>query len=139
MVTGIALGETEVPVKAEGKWLDTCFDRIILPSGCIHEGVNVLRITYAYYKTCGIEAVYLLGDFGVRLDGGKKRAVLTTLPKKLKAGDITTQGLPFYSGRIRYFLPDLEKGLYKIRVAGTKCSLCQSDRQGRCFDYAGAL
>lgn len=121
-VTGIALGETEVPVKAEGKWLDTCFDRIILPSGCIHEGVNVLRITYAYYKTCGIEAVYLLGDFGVRLDGGKKRAVLTTLPKKLKAGDITTQGLPFYSGRIRYFLPDLEKGLYKIRVAGTNAA-----------------
>ena len=121
-VTDISLGETEIPLKAEGKWLDTCFDRINLPSGCIREGVNSLRITYAYYKTCGIEAVYLLGNFGVRLDGGKKKAVLTELPKRLKAGDITAQGLPFYSGRIRYFLPDLEKGLYKIRVAGTNAA-----------------
>ena len=54
--------------------------------------------------------------------GGKKKAVLTELPKRLKAGDITAQGLPFYSGRIRYFLPDLEKGLYKIRVAGTNAA-----------------
>lgn len=56
-VTGIALGETEIPLKAEGKWLDSCFDRIILPSGCIHEasmfcGLRMLIIKPAESKRC---------------------------------------------------------------------------------------
>lgn len=118
-VTGLSLGDREIPVQSAGKWLDSCFDRIALPSGCVKKGVNVIKITYAYYKTGGIEAVYLLGRFGVRLADGGKKAVLTGLPPRLKAGDIGNQGLPFYSGRIRLKLPDLGKGLYRIRMAGT--------------------
>ena len=44
--------------------------------------------------------MYLLGDFCVKLDGVD--TVITILPDVLKVGDITNQGLPFYSGKIKY-------------------------------------
>jgi hypothetical protein len=55
-----------------------------------------LRCRYHQYLP-GLEAVYLLGNFGVR-----DQRVLTTLPCTLAAGDWTMQGLPFYSGCVTY-------------------------------------
>lgn len=118
----ITVNTERVGVASEGKWIDTCFDRIALPDGCIKKGLNTVQITYDYYKTCGLEAVYLLGSFGVRLEDGRKKPVLTTLPEKLRAGDITDQGLPFYSGRVRYFLPSALEGRYKVRLSGTNAA-----------------
>ena len=50
-----------------------------------------------------LEALYLLGNFGVRLDGTHK--TLTKLPEQLAVGDVVPQGLPFYTGTITYHLP----------------------------------
>lgn len=44
-----------------------------------------------------MEAIYILGDFGVKLPN-----VVCMLPEKLKRGDVTVQGFPYYSGGIRY-------------------------------------
>ena len=49
-----------------------------------------------------IEAMYLTGVFGVEFRNGKP--VVTALPDRLRTGDITSQGLPFYSGTVSYRL-----------------------------------
>ncbi len=67
-----------------------------------------------YYKTSGIEAIYLLGDFGVELKKG--HPVITELPATLKTGDITCQGLPFYSGSVIYYLESALSGKTQVTV-----------------------
>lgn len=57
----------------------------------------MIRIERYYGAGSGIEAVYLLGTFGVYIKEGTK-VVLDELPQELKSGDIVVQGLPFYSG-----------------------------------------
>jgi hypothetical protein len=47
-----------------------------------------------------VEACFLLGDFGVRVEGSY--GILTPPVKTLAFGDITRQGLPFYGGNITY-------------------------------------
>lgn len=85
-----------------GKWIDICFDKIKVPAEFLVPGENILDITFDYERAGGIEAIYLLGNFGVNLREENKKAVLTALPKTLVIGDITAQGLPFYSGKLSY-------------------------------------
>lgn len=104
----------EVPAKTVGKWMDICFDRIKIPDGLLKVGKNKICIDMDYYKTSGIEAMYLLGDFGVELK--KERPVLTKLPEKLWVGDLTSQGLSFYSGSVTYHLESVRKGKAQVTV-----------------------
>lgn len=118
-VRRILLNDKEMPKVSKGKWLDHCFERIKVPQGLLVKGTNILKLEYGYYKNSGIEAVYLLGGFGVRLEAGSRNAVITELPGTLKPGDIRAQGLPFYTGGIRYFLTGMQDGRYRIRVRET--------------------
>jgi len=68
----------------------------------IKKGVNVIETIIPYGKKIDIEAAYLLGDFGVKVEGTK--CTLTPPVKKLAFGDITRQGLPFYGGNLTYHL-----------------------------------
>lgn len=90
----------EISLDSRGKWIDICFDELEIPAGFMAEGINRITVTMDYYSTCGIEAAYLLGGFGVEIK--EDRAVLTCLPDSLSVGDITGQGLPFYSGSVIY-------------------------------------
>ncbi len=45
----------------------------------------------------------MIGEFGVYLPEG--RPVIGSLPSQLEIGDVTTQGLPFYSGILSYDVP----------------------------------
>ena len=61
------------------------------------------------------EDYYLLGDFGVRIQGTKK--IVTSPVRKLGFGDISVQGLPFYTGNLLYHLKvDAPEGTFTIRV-----------------------
>ena len=81
-------------------WVDICFRRFELPPGSLRVGQNVIELACDYDANLGLEAVYLLGGFGVTVRG--LRAEVTGLPETLSVGDVTTQGLAFYSGAIRY-------------------------------------
>ncbi len=115
-----------VPKKTD--W-DNCFFALKLPVSALTEGENVLEVRFAFEEDTPVEAMYLSGDFGVRLEG--RRATLTELPQTLKMGDICPQGLPFYSGEIRYRFP-LERGKYTVslgefggalaRIGGETCA-----------------
>lgn len=55
-----------------------------------------------------MEVCYLLGDFGVQVNGRKK--VVVARPAELGFGDISTQGLAFYGGNLSYEIPFETKG-----------------------------
>ena len=106
-IISVQINGREIPLKSMGKWLDICFDELFVPEEVWVKGENRISIRMDYHSIGGIEAVYLLGDFGVELR--KEAPVLTRLPEKLAAGDITDQGLPFYSGSVFYRVEGLEK------------------------------
>lgn len=95
-----------VPVAPDadgGFWVDVCFKRMTIPAGVLKEGVNTVTVTTSFTRNSNIEALYLLGGFGVRAEG--RTAALTTLPETLRFGSLEEQGLPFYTGALTYILP----------------------------------
>ena len=99
-ICGLTVNGKVVLAVSKGKWIDICFDRIPIPDEVWKEGHNTVSLIMDYYKTCGLESVYLTGSFGVEFNDG--RPTLGQLPQKLSIGDISTQGLPFYSGSVIY-------------------------------------
>lgn len=87
-----------VNMASTGKYVDDSIDTITL--GKLEKGENVIVISRAFGKVSTLEAVYLLGDFGVDLKG---RTFTVTAPvRELEFGDWTRQGLPFYGGNVIY-------------------------------------
>jgi hypothetical protein len=88
-------------------WIDVAFETATLPAAALRQGRNVLALRTAYTDMTDLEAVYLLGDMGVAVRD--TRVALTGLPATLTPQCITGQGLPFYSGGVRYHLPIQER------------------------------
>lgn len=88
----------------EGWFIDPCLRIITLPPDALQVEANTIELSGTFHEGVDLEAIYLLGDFGVRPEFGG-RTSLTTLPRHLGVGDWTLCGLPFYSGRIRLTLP----------------------------------
>jgi hypothetical protein len=65
--------------------------------------VNTLTVTIPFAVRSNCEAMYLLGNFGVRVAG--RRLTVTELPETVGFSDLTYQGLPFYGGAISYKIP----------------------------------
>ncbi len=86
-----------------GWWVDNAFHLLNVPAHLFVEGTNVLEWEVDFHEGINIEALYLLGNFGVRVEGTCK--TLASLPATLNVGDVTAQGLPFYGGAITYHLP----------------------------------
>jgi hypothetical protein len=84
-------------------WVDIAFKKVKIPSDSFKMGSNELTLEVDFHEGINIEALYLIGDFGVNLHGTKK--TLTSLPDKLNPSDVVSQGLPFYTGSIIYRLP----------------------------------
>jgi hypothetical protein len=115
-----------------GWWVDNSIERLALPTGLLVRGKNTIQLQTVFHDRINIEAVYLAGDFGVRVENTKK--TLTSLPAKLNAGTVTSQGLAFYSGAITYKitvgeklgvgekifidLPEFEAACVKVNPAG---------------------
>ena len=97
-------------------WLDKAFWKFQVDPDKLYEGKNTITVEHEYGKDSGLEAIYLLGNFGVALKKreGQETVHLDVLPEKLRAGNITDQGFPFYSGTITYELFQKMEG--KIQV-----------------------
>ncbi len=95
-----------------GWWVDPSLRKLAFAPTCLREGRNEIRLTGEYAADHpGLEIVYLLGEFGARIEG--VRTTLTARPENLKIGDWCGQGLPFYSGAVSYrrpLAPRLRKG-----------------------------
>ncbi len=84
-----------------GYYTDLSIRKVALPA--LRKGDNTLTVTLPFGKRTDLEAMYLLGNFGVRVTG--RVLTVTDLPDTLGFGDITDQGLPFYGGTVSYHLP----------------------------------
>ncbi len=99
-----SLNACEVAPAQDPAWfIDPCFKRIPLPPGALRVGENELILSLTFTPETDLEAIYLIGNFGVSL--ATEIPNLTALPDLLQPTCITTQGLPFYSGKITYRLP----------------------------------
>jgi len=84
-------------------WIDICFRKADVPLEFLKTGANTLRVETSFRADVNLEALFLIGEFGVKLDGAKKTIV--QLPETLAPSCLTEQGLPFYSGAVRYKIP----------------------------------
>ena len=84
-------------------WADNAFKKMKIPAEALKLGENIITIVTDFKRTTNIEAVYLLGSFGVIAKAGASR--LTELPGTLPLTDMTGRCLPFYGGRTTLSVP----------------------------------
>ena len=84
-----------------GFYTDISIRKTALPP--IKKGKNILTVKLPFDERTDIECCYILGDFGVRVDG--RHAKITSLPEKLYFDRIDKQGLAFYGGAVSYEIP----------------------------------
>lgn len=63
-------------------------------------GENIIHAKVAYKQSIGLESVYLVGIFGVRMIGNIPH--LVCFPSEMGCGELWKFDLPFYSGNLRY-------------------------------------
>lgn len=86
-------------------WIDDCFKKMAIPHGVLKHGRNVITAETDFMRTTNLEALYLIGDFGVRLNGNIR--TLTTRPDTLRFGNLDTAAMPFYTDELTYLItPD---------------------------------
>lgn len=125
--TEICFNNTKIVKKRSGYFVDKCIEKIVLPP--IQIGDNLLEIKVGVGANTNLEAFYLLGDFGVRINGTQKTIIAPV--KRLGFGDITSQGLPFYTGNLLYKFNVLTDGTVKIRVPRYRGGLVKVFADGR--------
>ena len=97
----VVLDGWEVGSAASDWWIDDAIKTLPLPS--LAPGEHRLSLSTMFTRRGALECCYLLGDFGVRLNGAA--ATVVEAPARLAWGDWTVQGLPFYTGNVTYHLP----------------------------------
>ena len=94
-------------------------------------GDSTIEVLLPFGRRTNVEWCYLLGNFGVRVEG--ERRVLTLPPKLLGFDSITGMGLPHYGGIVHYdvpveshggeviaFTPHYRAGVISVEVDGEK-------------------
>lgn len=110
-----------------GWFVDESIKKVQLPD--LPAGDSVIELTLPFGRRSNVEWCYLLGDFGVRVQGAEK----TVIPpvRRLGFGDWTTQGLPFYCGNVTYKIPvRVEKDTLTIRVPQYRGSVLGMEMDG---------
>lgn len=100
-ITDLTWNGQKVSHEISGYYVDKQIKTVTLPN--LVKGKNVLELQMPYHAGVDVEAMYLLGDFGVSVKG--QLAVVTAPVRMLAFGDICNQGLPFYGGNLIYHLP----------------------------------
>ena len=91
----------EIDHVATGWFADKSIKTLELPK--IQQGENILEADVPLSQRITIEWAYILGNFGVEICG--RNTCIVPAKEELAFGDITNQGLPFYSGNITYHIP----------------------------------
>jgi hypothetical protein len=81
-------------------WIDPAIRKVALPDNALTPGANKLTLSGRFDRRANLESVYLLGEFGVAIDGLSSSIV--ALPDHLTLGNWGEQGLPFFSGNLTY-------------------------------------
>ena len=107
-----------VPLNAEGInefWIDDCFKKLPIPLTALKNGKNTITVKCEFMRTTNLEALYLVGEFGVRITGSHT-CIITEKPASIHTGNYSESALPFYTGELTYLLtPDMYQG--KLHIA----------------------
>lgn len=126
--THIVLNGVEIKKEQTGYFIDKSIIKTTL--GTVKKGENELLLTISYKSKTNVEACFLLGDFGVKVEGQKP--VITEPVRKLGFGDWTMKGLPFYAGNVTYHLEaEGMEGIWEVKSAAYRAALLivQFDQQ----------
>ena len=97
--------------KENAYYVDKAIRTMPLPK--LKKGVNELIIKAPISERVSIENYFLLGGFGVSVQGAY--AIIIPLPEKITFGSFAGQGFPFYGGAIVYQIPfECEEGEIEI-------------------------
>jgi hypothetical protein len=99
----VTVNGIQVQYENKGWWIDPCIKKIYVPVNVLKKGKNEVLLSMDFSADKNLEALFLTGNFGVKLNGISR--IITKLPEKLNTGDIVSQYLPFYSGAITYHIP----------------------------------
>jgi len=96
----VVLNGEAVPCRCEedAYFVDRAIRTVGLPT--LRKGENILEVTYPLGNSTNLEWLYLLGEFGVKLDGTE--STLVPDPQAIGFGNIVNEGLPFYTGNLWY-------------------------------------
>lgn len=111
------------------RWVDSCYTVLEIDTSKCKLGKNVIELSAGMNQTLNLEAMYLLGDFGVRLNGSV--ATLTELPEYLEIGDLCEQGLPFYSAEVTYCIDNLPNNAKKLVFDGFEGAVVKVSGNGK--------
>ncbi len=96
----VFLNGIETSFRDCGYFVDPCIRKTKLDEKALKIGKNDLVLRAKFTDELDLEAVYLLGDFGVKLDGAN--IILGKMPQTLDSKPLKEQGFPFYSGTVTY-------------------------------------
>ena len=85
---------------ADGYYVDKSIQCVAMPT--VPAGISTLEVEYPFGQRTALEWMYLLGDFGVEVDGRHARIIAER--EKIGFGNIVGQGMPFYSGTLTYHM-----------------------------------
>ena len=89
-----------------------------------------MEFVIPYTPRTNIEWCYLLGDFGVRLNGRYARLIEPV--RELAPDDWTRQGLPFYTGNLTYhYHISVEAGSFALRIPNFSGAMVSVRLDGR--------
>lgn len=86
---------------ASGCWRTPVQQTLPLDPSLLCTGSNELAMECDYDKSCRLDTLRLLGNFGVASEAAA--AAMVARPAALEFGDIAGQGLPFYGGSVTYW------------------------------------
>ncbi len=118
-VCDITFNGVNIPREDLGCYVDDSIRTVRLPG--LKKGVNTLRVKKPFSVTTDTENMFLLGDFGVRAVGSSITVI--EKPERLRFGDWTGQGIPFYGGSVTYHF-DVEGGSRKKLRLGLFAAPC---------------
>ena len=95
-----------VTAKPEGWFVDRAIGTVALPE--LQPGDNTIEVSIPFGRRTNVEWHYLLGDFGVELQGSHR--TVTAPVRRLGFDDIVRQKLPHYTGNLSYELPVTTRG-----------------------------
>ncbi len=89
----------KIEIVKDGYFVDKDIHTAKIPM--IKKGTNEIVITAPIGKRVSLENYFLIGDFGVELEGSVK--TICENKEKISFGSITNHKMPFYGGNISYF------------------------------------
>ena len=118
-------------------WIDDCFKRMAIPAGALRTGVNEVTVDVKFRRTTNVEALYLIGDFGVKLNG--RRRSLVALPERMGCANYADYHMPFYTGNLTFELsPEAYRPAVAQMTGADRIVLTPKDFTGACVKVEAA-